>query len=162
MEWSLKRMPCSSPVISSLSILARRLTCAAAITTLAMVVGCSDQPRPYPVNGQVLFTDGQPLSGGRIEVRSLEHPLVARASIGRDGKFTLTTFKADDGAVAGKHEVLIVQKFTADIDSMAEHARHADRMRTLDPRFSKYKTSGLTMDVERGGIQDVVLQVTSE
>ena len=96
-----------------------------AMATILAAAGCSGKPRPYPVNGQATFDDGAPLTGGRIEVRSLEHPLVARGSVDRDGKFTLTTYEPNDGAVAGKHEVLIVQKFTADIDNMAEHAKHA-------------------------------------
>jgi hypothetical protein len=151
----------NSRPVTSLSDSIGRLSWAFLIVVLVSV-GCSDQPRPYPVSGKVLFDDGAPLSGGRIEVRSLEHPLVARASIGRDGEFTLTTFKANDGAVAGDHEVLIVQKFTADIDNMAEHAKHASLTRTLDKKFSKYKTSGLTINVERGGAADITLSVTSE
>ena len=125
-------------------------------------IGCSGQPRAYPSAGQVVYDDGEPLRGGRIEVRSLEHPLVARGSIGRDGNFVLTTYKANDGAIAGKHEVLIVQKFAADIDSMQEHAKHASSVRTLDKKFSKYSTSGLTLELERGGKADIRLTVTSE
>ena len=84
---------------------------------------------------------------------------MARGSIDNEGKCSLTTYEADDGAVAGKHEVLIVQKFTADVDDMAEHAKHATVIRTLDSKFSRYKTSGLSMNVERGGTSDLVLKV---
>ncbi len=129
---------------------------------IATLVGCSNQPRPWPASGRVIYDDGQPLVEGRIEVRSLEHPLVARGSIGRDGQFALTTFKANDGAVSGEHEVLIIQKFTANIDNMKEHAKHAAKTRTLDRKFSNYKTSELTIHIDRGGTTDIVLQVTSE
>ena len=126
------------------------------------LTACSGRPKAYPAGGRVTYEDGEPLKGGRIEVRSLEHPLVARGSIGNDGQFTLTTYKTDDGAVAGKHEVLIVQKFLADIDSMQEHAKHASMARTLDKKYSKYATSGLSVEVKRGADNQFTLQVTGE
>ena len=146
-------MPCNrTPVPNFLCFFTCVLVCCA-------LSGCSNRPKPYPASGQVIYEDGQPLQGGRIEVRSLEHPVVARGSIDNEGKFSLTTYEADDGAVAGKHEVLIVQKFTADVDDMAEHAKHATVIRTLDSKFSRYKTSGLSMNVERGGTSDLVPKV---
>ena len=134
----------------------------AGLATILVATGCSNKPRPYPVNGQIVFDDGEPLTGGRIEVRSLEHPLVARGSVDRDGKFQLTTYEFNDGAVAGKHEVLIVKKFTANIDDVAKHAKHAALARTLDSKYTRYRTSGLTIDVEPGDNNEVKLQVTSE
>ncbi len=87
---------------------------------------------------------------------------MARGSISRDGTFRLTTYVAEDGAVAGKHDVLIVQKFTADIDSMQEHAEHAARTRTLDARYSKYSTSGLAVSIDpRGDNSHIILEVES-
>ncbi len=146
----------------------RRTTLALRICyTLAVVcltlAGCSGRPRPYPTSGKIVFADGQPLAGGRIEVRSLEHALVARGAVAKDGTFELTTYAPGDGAVAGEHQVLIVQKFAADIDNMQKHMEHATRTRTLARRFSKYATSGLTLKVAPGGDNSsIVLTVDSE
>jgi hypothetical protein len=122
-----------------------------ALLVCGAVSGCSDRPKAYPAAGVVVYADGAPLQDGRIEVRSAEHPYTARGSVDREGRFQLTTFKTNDGAIAGKHQVLIIQRFTADIDDIAKHAEHASQMRRLDQKYSSYKTSPLELTIDPKG-----------
>ena len=120
------------------------------IFTFACVacVGCSDRPRTYPTGGVVVLRDGEPLRDGRVEVRSTEQPYTARGAIGQDGSFQLTTFELNDGAIAGRHEVLIVQRFGYEVEDVEKHRQHASSIRRLDQKYSRYETSGLTFRVE--------------
>ena len=96
----------------------------------------------------------------RIEVRSTEHPYTARGSIDREGRFQLTTFKTNDGAIAGKHQVLVIQRFTAEIDDIAKHAEHASQLRQLNRKYASYATSGLEITIDpRGDNTDLRLVV---
>ncbi|MFO0890996.1 MAG: carboxypeptidase-like regulatory domain-containing protein [Isosphaeraceae bacterium] len=65
------------------------------------------RPRPFPVSGTVTF-NGQPLSGGRII-------LVPSTASGQQatgqfvaGRYTVTTFSTNDGALPGTYSVVIV------------------------------------------------------
>ena len=112
--------------------------------------GCSDLPPAYQASGIVVYSDGTPLQDGRIETRCTDSPYTARGSIGRDGKFQLTTFKTNDGAIAGTHQVLVIQRFTADVD-MEEHAKHVSKIRSLDRKYSSYGTSELEITIDPKG-----------
>lgn len=124
------------------------------VAALALLVaaGCGDaRLKTYPVTGVVQFEDGQPVPSGVIEFRASGSAPVARAKIGHDGSFTLGTFTADDGAVAGRHQVIVVQH--AMIESAANDPEHsyehgAHQTTLVDPAFSSYETSGLSADVK--------------
>lgn len=124
---------------------------AVVIALLCCSAGCSDRPKAYRAGGLVLFADGKPVQDGRIEVRFTEQPYTARGIIDREGRFRLTTFETDDGAIAGRHEVLVIQRFTADIDDMAAHHRHASQLRQVDRKYSSYATSGLEITIDPAG-----------
>ena len=67
----------------------------------------------YPVNGKVVFENGEPLTtGGVVLCESLDTlsddmAIMARGKIREDGTFELSTFADGDGAVVGKHRVLV-------------------------------------------------------
>ena len=69
----------------------------------------------------------------------------ARGEIGTDGTFRLTTFKTDDGAVPGKHRVLV--RAQRDQDDYIK--RGIIPRPVIDPRFESYPTSGLEMNVKK-------------
>lgn len=79
---------------------------------LAVVLGCSRSepsiPPTHPVKGQVVLSNGKPLSGGRITFvpKDVRTP-PASGAIGPDGNFRLTTKEEGDGAVAGEYKVRI-------------------------------------------------------
>ena len=124
------------------------------VAALALLVaaGCGDaRVKTYPVTGVVQFEDGQPVPSGVIEFRASGSAPVARAKIGRDGSFTLGTFTAADGAVAGRHQVIVVQhamieSAANDPEHSSEHGAHQTTL--VDPAFSSYETSGLSADVK--------------
>lgn len=104
--------------------------------------GCSG--RMQPVQGVITYSDGAPakeLAGGTIEFDSLEESLSARGAIEADGSFQLTTLQENDGVPVGKYRVLIAMPGpTGD-----------EKVRILlDPKYSSYDTSGLSVDIVSG------------
>lgn len=89
----------------------RRRGAAAGLASLAAAVvlfagGCGDgRPERVAVSGTVTI-DGKPLTQGNIKFV----PTGARPSAGKlddNGRFTLTCYDGDDGAVPGQHRVAI-------------------------------------------------------
>jgi len=121
------------------------------LTMLFGVGGCGSHPAAtYPVSGKVEYADGAPLAtGGIILVKSIadegQTVFNARGTIAADGKFRLSTLEKGDGAVAGKHQVLVRAKRDAD-----DYLKRGVVPRpVIDPRFEHYETSGLEFTVEK-------------
>ena len=116
------------------------------------VCGCGPgHPKTYPVRGKVVFDDGAPLDGGFIEFESTPAdglPFNARGLVGHDGTFVLSTFAEEDGAVLGKHRVL-VRAQRQEYDDM-EGKWDLIPEPVIDPRFGRYETSGLEFTVTEG------------
>jgi hypothetical protein len=105
----------------------------------------------YPVTGKVTFDNGQPLTtGGMIMFRHTtedgQAQITASGTFEVDGMYQLSTFKEGDGAVAGRHEVLVRAKRTA------QQTGNTNRLSPspIDPKFERYETSNLTFTVEPG------------
>jgi len=85
------------------------------IVSLLATAGCgSGNPTTYPVRGQVTYPNGMPVTVGMVEFEpmpregvSLTERLNARGLIHPDGTYFLTTFKDGDGAVPGRHRVIV-------------------------------------------------------
>jgi hypothetical protein len=126
-------------------------TFAAALGLLACVAayGCGDnRPARVPVSGRVLI-DGKPLTIGSVRFV----PAKGRMSTGvldSDGRFTLTCFENNDGAVPGLHQVAVngLQRF-----SDWEVRWHAPK------KYMDERTSGLTQEISRP-TEDVVINLT--
>ena len=123
------------------------------LATLVGIGGCSSRhpAATYPVSGKVVFADGAPLSTGGIilfkSVATEDQPTFdARGAIEADGTFRLFTFEEGDGAVAGKHQVLVRAKR----DAADYLERGIIPQPVIDPRFEHYETSGLEFTVEEG------------
>jgi hypothetical protein len=58
----------------------------------------------------VKFTDGKPVTAGTIQLESLDYkePITAIGLIMEDETFELGTYDVDDGAVAGRHRVVVL------------------------------------------------------
>ena len=129
--------------------------CGALLSILAMslgVTGCKSHPAAtHPVSGKVVFADGTPLrTGGIILFKPMAtegQPVFdARGTLTADGTFQLSTFEKEDGAVAGKHQVLVRAKRDAD-----DYLKWGVVPRpVIDPRFEHYETSGLEFTVAEG------------
>ena len=78
---------------------------------LAVVLaGCNGNPATHQVNGLVEFEDGTYPKFGDVEFYSPQFKVNARGKIERDGSFTVSTYSDGDGAVAGYHQVVIMQQ----------------------------------------------------
>ena len=136
--------------------------CASVLLFAALLCGCADSGVPtYPANGRVIFEDGSPVRTGNVECRSLEFGLNARGKIARDGSFTLGTYTADDGAVAGEHQVIVVQFIGSD-SFVAEQELgpiEHDHGQPVALRFADYSTSGLKLTIDPDGDNFITLVV---
>jgi hypothetical protein len=115
-----------------------------------LLVGCGDgRPRIVPTTGRVLM-NGTPLTGHVGFVRVV--PAGARPATGRidpvDGRFTLTTYKPNDGCVEGVHPAAVIVNTTV-----------GNRLVWIAPkRYGDETTSGLTVEVT-GDTADVELRL---
>jgi hypothetical protein len=119
------------------------------IVFVVVVAGCGDgRPARVAVSGRVLI-DGKPLTLGYVRFV----PQGARPSggrIGPDGRFTLTCYDAQDGAVTGRHAVEVVANETLD----------ERRMRWNVPKkYARLETSGLTKDIS-GPTENLTIELT--
>jgi hypothetical protein len=116
---------------------------------ILLLAGCDSGPRIVPASGRVLM-NGKPLTGHVGFVRVV--PAGSRASTGRidpaDGRFTLTTYKTDDGCVEGSHPTAVIVNTTV-----------GNRLVWIAPeRYGDDATSGLKVEV-KGPTSDLELHL---
>ncbi|MBN2022675.1 MAG: hypothetical protein JW809_07755 [Pirellulales bacterium] len=105
---------------------------------LSASLGCGDgRPERVAVSGQVLI-DGKPLGFGFVRVVP-GNARAAHGEIGPDGRFTLTTFEASDGAVRGTHPVAV---------HAGEHLSETKIRWHAPKKYADAKTSGLTVTID--------------
>jgi hypothetical protein len=104
----------------------------------------------------VVFADKTPLPGGNIEFAPVEGKIrtSARGQIEENGTFTLTTFRSSDGAIEGKHRVLI-------IPARKRGERPGKAARNLDGKYQSFDTSGLEANVSSNSKNDFEFVVTA-
>ncbi len=82
--------------------------------SLGCVAGCgggrgaADGPKTYPVTGTVT-QGGKPVEGATILFVSVDGKKSATGKTDSSGRYTLTTVKSGDGAVAGQYKVAITK-----------------------------------------------------
>jgi hypothetical protein len=123
-----------------------RLLCGTAAVIAALicsVVGCGGGgPRIVKVSGTVLL-DGKPLNlppGVQAFVQFV--PPGAKPASGsidpQTGRFSLTTYKPDDGCVVGDHKVAVIIRAMAGNESFS----------LIDEKYEKPETSGITVKID--------------
>jgi hypothetical protein len=127
--------------------------------SVTVVCGCSDGRLPtYPVQGTVRFEDGRAIRVGTVEFRAIDGGHTARGRIGSDGRFTLSTFRDNDGAVAGMHQVIVLQHFDPAVWKTAhEDPEHYEFV--ISRRYADYDASGLTATVKPQSSNQIELVV---
>lgn len=135
---------------------------------VAAVAGCQEgREATHPVRGLVRFSDGTPVRFGTVEFRSEKNGRIARGVLDQRGRFTLGTFDAADGAVAGAHQVIVVQLAPPELldrrprGELADPETHAEHEHDglIDPEFSQYSTTPLTANVSQDESNQVDLVV---
>lgn len=119
-------------------------------------VGCGDgRPPAYPAKGRVVFADGSPVKVGTVETKSRLHGVQATASIELDGSFVFTTYAKDDGAVAGPHDLVVVQFVQA--ENIINHK--PSTLGVVNPKHASYATSGLQIEISPNKQNELVIEV---
>jgi hypothetical protein len=122
------------------------------IMALAGCSGDSGMVAAVPASGTVTF-DGKPLETGSIQFI----PEKGRPAGGpiKDGKFTLTTYNENDGAIPGKHAVAV----TAFKDVKLKGQSEAQQVPIIPAIYLKPTTSGIAVDVPPGGKTDIAIDL---
>jgi hypothetical protein len=115
------------------------------VAALTLLAGCSGR---HSVTGQVKFPDGTPLKEGLVicEKNDGGQIVQARGELANDGTFRLGTLAPGDGVLPGTYKVLVVPRGLTEAELSAQG-------RIIDPKYSKYETSGITLEVKGGGNQ---------
>jgi hypothetical protein len=107
-----------------------RSLCFAAWAAVLLVggSGCGGGGKPVKVSGKVTL-DGEPLAGASVQFMPINekgdlaqggHPAFGTTDDG--GKFQLTTFNTDDGALPGQYKLIVLFAETPQIDVSQEQA----------------------------------------
>jgi hypothetical protein len=115
------------------------------VLLLIGVAGCGGR-RLYPVRGKVVYKDETPLRGGLVVFEAVDPAAKVSASgpIQADGTFRLGTDKEGDGAVAGRHRVLVVPPLPPKLEERNPPPP------PIHPRFRNFDTSKLEFTVVPG------------
>jgi hypothetical protein len=103
---------------------------------LPLLAGCDDRPRRVPVSG-VVTIDGQPLDRGNIKFVP-QNGRPSAGAIGEDGRFTLTCYDGNDGALLGTHRVQVASNRIIS-DSKIEWF--------APPKYADFRTSEISVDI---------------
>ncbi|UUO08725.1 hypothetical protein M4951_10500 [Blastopirellula sp. J2-11] len=122
------------------------------ICLLGLISGCSSGGRleTAAVTGKVTY-QGKPLPYGSISFRP-EAGSPAYAKIKEDGTYSLSTFGNGDGAIVGKHQVLIV---ATEADAGVAPANNSGiempvTKSVIPQKYASFSTSKLTAEVISG------------
>ncbi len=121
----------------------RSIAWLAASVLLAGFAGCGAERKPttFPVVIKVAYPDKKPVPGAQVVLRSVEHNTSARGSTGDDGSCRVTTFAPEDGALLGRHMVIVAKPpLKGDPDDPYRGPQIADK-------FASFATSGLEVTV---------------
>lgn len=118
------------------------------VALLALLTAGCGGAKIYPVSGKVEYADGAAatdLAGYKVELESIDGKIDGRGAsaegtIQPDGTFRLTTVKPNDGALLGKHRVLIAPPLPEGDTPSRPYA--------IDHKYISYEQSGLSVTVE--------------
>lgn len=139
-----------------------------ALGLLLLAAGCKqfddpNRPTTYPVTGTVTH-NGKPAEGAMVRFELADGSRSAIGKTDANGKFTLTTFSASDGALAGQYRVAILKYETlsptpsskSEEEYVPPEAAGFVQQETipknlLPSKYADVKTSGLTATVGEKG-----------
>jgi hypothetical protein len=135
----------------------------------ALAAGCSKKgghrPKVVRAGGLVLYR-GAPVEEAVITFTNPEANASAYAKTGPDGRFQLTTFGHEDGAVPGRHKVAVskvevTRKAPPGMDYSTTSAGPPpdERKHLLPERYSRPDTSELEVEVKEGEKNDFTLRL---
>jgi hypothetical protein len=111
-----------------------------------------------PVTGKVLF-NGRPLEFGSV-VFQPPSGQPAQGEIQADGSFTLSTYRANDGAVVGPHKVRITCYESQRPGTVKGPGEQTLGKSLIPEKYTLFDQSGLTADVTAARTEPFVLTLT--
>ena len=127
---------------------------------IAWATGCSRGPEIVPVSGKVLY-NGEPLKfGGVMFQPNAGQP--ARAAIQPDGTFVLTTDSLSDGATVGRNRVRVTCYDSQNPNATPSEGEAALGRLLIPKKYTDIDTSGIEIDIPRGGKSDIVIELMDE
>jgi hypothetical protein len=102
---------------------------------LLATAGCGNQ-NLSKVEG-VVTLDGAPLSGATVSFMPVGQGRAASGLTDGDGYFQLTTFRTDDGALAGDYRVIVVVDDVEKRDLTTDEGMREARLGTMTPQGKK-------------------------
>jgi hypothetical protein len=119
------------------------------VLVIAAATGCGDgRPARVPVSGNVTI-DGALVTRGNIKFVP-ENGRPSFGQIGADGRFTLTCYDGNDGAIRGKHRVQVD----------ANRPISEKKMEIFTPKkYADFRTSGLEVVIEKP-VDDLKIELT--
>jgi hypothetical protein len=155
---------------------ARLLRPIVTVLSVAAAAGCAgekrwERPKVVRASGVVRY-QGKPLEGAQVTFTHTTTTISALGHTDAEGRFTLTTFELDDGAVPGKHQVAVskvqlVGRAAASTDRAVREKTVPVRRASAPPewrwliptRYGNPDTSGLTAEVPESGTTEIVLEL---
>lgn len=134
-------------------------------------IGCGGQggvDGVVPVSGDVRY-QGAPVAGATVIFIPEGASRASSGMTDANGRFTLTTLRANDGVLPGKYRVTVAKIETSGEMTEEESQQYVEKHGTPPPVTSKellpakYKnadTSGLVAEVPAGGSSDLVFELT--
>jgi len=148
--------------------LANRMQTAAFVVTF-ICVGCgqNEHPELRQVTGTIIYHDA-PVVGAVVAFHNDQAKRLASGQTDEDGKFSLTSFDQNDGALPGAHTV-VVSKFQEEEeapalsmdDALSSRPRRVTKQRQLLPKkYNSKDTSPLVVEVseDRSNHLEIVLE----
>jgi hypothetical protein len=154
--------------------------CCWALLMVTFLAGCSDKRPPVARAGGSVTLDGKPVEG----VKVMFHPADggARFSYGvtdSQGKFRLSTFGMNDGALIGRHKVAVVKVDTSsqptfDPKELSQtgyggkgyqdmmgvgRAKPPETKHLIPAKYANHAESGIELEVEAGKSNDFELNL---
>jgi hypothetical protein len=133
-----------------------RQGCACGLLVALFCIGCGPRNNPHfektvSINGKVTLGNGSPVRGGLITL----HPKDAtkaesRGSIDKDGRFTLGTYKINDGAMPGQYTVT-VEPIVFDKSGNPRPVRSL----SIPPKYTSSESSDLVVEIKDENNQDL-------
>lgn len=138
-----------------------------ALSLLIVIAGCGDgRPALFPVQGKVVYSDGQPVRQANVEFVPQSIGPSPRGKTDHQGRFKLGTYESADGAPVGDYRVVVVQVLPPRGAELVrklgeEHAAHGGRIDVVSLKHASPETSELNCTVEATQKNEVEFVVES-
>ncbi|MCZ2342845.1 MAG: hypothetical protein LC104_13810 [Bacteroidales bacterium] len=131
------------------------IRCALFVVALAAGWGCSSSV--HPVKGTVRFSDGTPLTIGRVVAYADKSEVGSWGYLKEDGSFEMGTHSHNDGVPLGIYQIAIENAVTAPPPGYSSPVPFVSRP-LIHARFADRTTSSLTFEVPKDTVWEIVVE----